>query len=177
MQSNVLILASFLVLATATAGADERWVHVGDLQFGKPWLTGKISIDLASLRKRAHHYEVWERIAIDADPTRRPPAPPPDDDPQERLTLWAIHCRHGSMAIVTEGIPGAFEPRAETLKFYVPAPNGAGAAVIETACAEVRRRAAGDVPLAKETSNAEAVALPALDRPPSTFDEEDAEEE
>jgi hypothetical protein len=46
------------------------------------------------------------------------------------------------MAKVTEGAPGAFEPRAPMLRFYTPLPGGADAAVIEVACGEARRIAA-----------------------------------
>jgi hypothetical protein len=49
----------------------------------------------------------------------------------ERRTLWAIRCRLGELAKVTEGSGGAFEPRAKVLRYSTPLTNGAGAAVIE----------------------------------------------
>jgi len=136
---RVLLVASVGLLFVCTGAlADDRWVHVGDLQLPTTRATGKLSHNLASLRRRAQHYEIWERVVFEVDAAKRFITLASDAVP-ERRKLWAIRCRSGSLAVVTEGEPGTFAPRAETLAFYVPARTSSDAAVIDIACAEARR--------------------------------------
>lgn len=89
----------------------------------------------------------------------------------ERRTLWAIRCRLGELAKVTEGSGGAFEPRAKVLRYSTPLTNGAGAAVIEITCREARRVAAASRPApTADTPNEKPAPAPGLKVPPSLFE-------
>lgn len=121
---------------SGTAFAQERWVFLGDLHVLSTHTTGKLSINLDSLRNRGKHHEIWERVVFEVDAAEKPPTLRGEDVP-ERLTLWAIRCKRGDMAKVTEKVGGSFEPRANPLRFHVPAPTSSAAAIIETTCAEV----------------------------------------
>ena len=96
------------------------------------------------MNRRGNHYEIWERIVFDQLPGN--PLQPNRPKTQERRTLWAIRCRLGELAKVTEGSDGAFEPRAKVLSYSTPLTNSAGAAVIEITCREARRVAAASRP-------------------------------
>jgi hypothetical protein len=131
-----------LALTSATASAAQRWVYLGDVHVAELATSGRLSLNLDSLRKRGRHYEIWERVVIEPEPGRRGTAAAPGTV-SERRTLWAIRCRFGEMAKVTEGTDGAFEPRAESPRFFSPRPDSPNAAVLDTTCAEVRRRTEG----------------------------------
>ncbi|MBK1681324.1 hypothetical protein [Rhodocyclus tenuis] len=168
-----LLAASVGVLFVCTgAFADDRWVYVGDLQLPTTRATGKLSLNLASLRRRGQHYEIWERVVFEVDAAKRFITLASDAVP-ERRKLWAIRCRSGSLAVVTEGEPGAFEPRAEKLAFYVPAPTSADAAVIDIACSEARRLAAEQ---RTPTVSDDDAKKPALAFPPSLFESDGLDE-
>lgn len=172
MRPNLPSLGLWLLMACAPAGAvgGEPWVYLGDLRFPKTGMTGRLSLNLDSLRRRARHYEVWERVVLAADAAA-------GGEGEERYTLWAIRCGHGAMAKVTERVAGSFEPRAEKLRFYVPAPDSVGATVIETACAEVRRGRGGNPPApAGDGAGAGPGARAGLDYPPTLLDDEDLDE-
>lgn len=157
-------------MVPAGAWAEERWVHLGEVQLPAMRETGKIDLNLGSLRRREHHYEIWERTIFAADAAHQREATA-GADMSERLTLWAIRCRQGAMAKITERLAGSFEPRTESLRFYVPAPDSSGAAIIDVACSEVRRGATENKSPGvrrKEKSD----TGPALDSPPSIFDDE-----
>jgi hypothetical protein len=131
-----VLLAGF-VLPLGSPSAAERWEYLGDVTATTARPGGRLSVNLDSLRKRSGHFEVWERIEFAPGTAHRS-----GDGVLEatmHLTLWALRCRFGEMAKVTEGGPGAFEPRARVLRFYLPLPGGADAAVIEAACGEARR--------------------------------------
>lgn len=131
-------VALCLALSSATVSAGDRWVYLGDVDIAELAASGNLSLNLDSLRKRGRHYEIWERVLVEPEPGRRAPAGTPGTR-SERRTLWAIRCRFGEMAKVTEGANGAFEPRAESPRFYSPRPDSPNAAVLETTCNEVRR--------------------------------------
>lgn len=160
-----------LGLLAGSAGAEERWEHIGDLEATASKPQGALSLNLDSLRRRAGHYEIWERIVYAADPypRRRPDAA--DEPPGEHRTLWAVRCRAGELAKITEGDAGSLEPRAEQLRFYSPLPYSAGGAVIEITCREARRLAAEK----KQAPSDEAVGekppvARGLEQPPSISD-------
>lgn len=171
-RSLLLAASAGLVFVCAGAFAEDRWVHVGDLQLPTTRATGKLSLNLASLRRRGPHYEIWERVVFEVDAAKRFITLASDAVPEHRK-LWAIRCRSGSLALVTEGEPGAFEPRAEKLAFYVPAPTSSDAAVIDIACSEARRLAAEQrtAPASAEDAN-----KPALAFPPSLFENDGLDE-
>lgn len=161
-------LALTLALGSATAG--EPWVYVGELHFPKKGVVGKLSVNLDSMRRRSRHYEIWERITFDAGPPGQSAA---EEGTAERMTLWAIRCGRGAMAKLTERLAGSFLPRNEALRFHVPSPESSGAAVIETACAEARRRFAEDrLSQGQESPKGTSDAGAVLDRPPSVLDED-----
>lgn len=160
-----VIAALGLGLLSVSSLADEAWVYIGDLQMVKSLARGKLSLNIDSLRRRATHYEIWERLVYEPDPAR--PASEWAEEMPDRHTLWAVRCRSGSLAKITERIAGAVEPRTELPRFYVPLPSSSGAAVIETTCTEVRRRANANKPVKAEEP---VTAAPGLDRPPSIFD-------
>jgi hypothetical protein len=142
MRYGIATLALIAALAAAGDGAcEERWEYLGDVTATAARPAGRLSINLDSLRKRSGQFEVWEKIEFLPGEVRRRAG---DDagDATMHLALWALRCRFGEMAKVTEGAPGAFEPRAPMLRFYTPLPGGADAAVIEVACGEARRIAA-----------------------------------
>jgi hypothetical protein len=180
VRLNSLSLTAWLCLVLLSVGsyAGERWVYLGDLHIPTTRATGKLSINLESLRSRDHHYEIWERIVFEAD-AAQPSAAPPGDDQPERLTLWAILCKRGVMAKVTERVAGSFDPRAESLRFYAPAPASSGAAVIETTCAEVRRGMSenGSVPANGTNREDRSTAPPELDYPPLIINDADFDED
>lgn len=138
MRLGIASLALIASLTAARDGAcDERWEYLGDVTATAARPAGRLSVNLDSLRKRSGHFEIWQKIEFLPDAARRG-----SDDGAEatmHLTLWALRCRFGEMAKVTEGAPGAFEPRARMLRFYMPLPEGADAAVIEVTCGEARR--------------------------------------
>jgi hypothetical protein len=164
-----LLLTPLLAFAPLPGFALDRWVYLGDVKVQDSPARGRLSVNLDSLRKRARHYEIWERIVVEEDP-RRPAA---TGTPPEQMTLWAIRCRFGEMAKVTSGSAGSFEPRAEPLRFYSPRPGSPGAGVIEATCAEARRLAAELRALQPQTQDRRPnpFAPDELQRPPSIFDE------
>lgn len=154
--------------------AEENWVYLGELQLPTTRATGKLSLNLGSLRSRKQHHEIWERIVF--EPVRKSFALPSDNQP-ERLTLWAIRCRVGAMAKLTEGVANSFEPRPESPRFYVPSPASAGASIIETTCAEVRRRVSERRAMQDtETSKEKPAQRNNFDAPPSIFDTDEFDE-
>lgn len=173
MRPIVLILSAWLGLTffPGRVSAGESWVHVGDLHYPATGAVGKLSINLDSLRRRARHYEIWERVVFEVA-GERPPAAEADGDTAERITLWAIRCGRGTMAKVTERVAGAFRPRAESLRFFIPAPGAAGAAVIEVACKEVRRRSTEEAPAKKEAADEFNPRLPLA--PPGSYLDDDS---
>ena len=139
MRYGIAYLALISFLTVARDGAcEERWEYLGDVTAtaGRP--AGRLSVNLDSLRKRSGHFEIWQKIEFLPGMARRD-AIDGDGGATMHLTLWALRCRFGEMAKVSEGTPGAFEPRARMLRFYMPVPGGADAAVLETACGEARR--------------------------------------
>ena len=159
-----------LGLLTASAGAEERWEHIGDLEPTASKPPGQLSLNLDSLRRRAGHYEIWERTVFLPDPRWRPEAG--SEPPGEQRTLWAVRCRAGELAKITEGEAGSLEPRAERLRFYSPLPYSAGGAVIEIACREARRLAAEKKPAleADELVGDKPPVSRGLEQPPSISD-------
>ncbi|MBI2307961.1 MAG: hypothetical protein HYU78_11740 [Rhodocyclales bacterium] len=159
-------------LALAAAGgtlAGERWLYLGDTAPSMSWPAAQISINLDSLRERGRRHEIWERTLFMPEPSQQWTWLP-TDGPPERRTLWSIRCSRMAMAIITRGLAGSFEPRAEKLQYYVPAPGSADAAVLEATCGRVR-------PAAPATEAAPAEPLPAdqraawriLERPPAAY--------
>jgi hypothetical protein len=53
------------------------------------------------------------------------------------VTLWALRCRRGELARLTERTDEGFEPRAESPRFFIPVPDSSGAALVEMACGEI----------------------------------------
>jgi hypothetical protein len=162
--SSLLLVC--LALLAGGAGASERWEYLGDVMATLTRPSGKLSINLDSLRRRAGHYEIWERIEFDPD-SRQRQSTAVEEAVTEHRTLWAIRCRAGEMARVTEGGEGSFEPRPSVLKFYSPGPYSAGAAVIEIACAEARRLATEKKSSADDMPGDKPRPEKALDQPPA----------
>lgn len=166
-------LSLALAVPATQATGDENWVNVGEVKLATTRATGKLDIRLDSLRRRGQHYEVWERLVFAVDAAHRGIELASDRQPEQRR-LWAIACRSGSLAKVSEGEPGAFEPRPEKLAFYVPAPTSAQAAIIDLTCAEVRRRVAEQRAAADATATPDEADSPGGQRktlalPPSLF--------
>lgn len=178
MKALSTVLCFSMMLAAGGASGEERWEYLGDVTATETRPRGKLSINLDSVRRRAGRYEIWERIEFDPDPRRRQ-SPPTEETVSEHRTLWAIRCRAGEMAKVTEGDAGSFDPRASVLRFYSPGPYSAGAAVIETACAEARRIAAEKRPSADATPGDTPPPERSLEQPPaiSDLDQLDADDE
>ncbi len=171
-------LCSLLLCGVAFAApAGERWLHLGDTAATPTWPAGQVSIDLDSLRQRGRRHEIWERTIYLPEASQQWTWLP-GDGPPERRTLWSIRCARSAMAIITRGLSGAFEPRPEKLQYYVPAPGSADAAVLEATCSRIWRTlpptAAGPAePLPDDLRAAWRI----LERPPSTFiDEEDEDD-
>lgn len=123
-----------LALAAGAAPGQENWQAIGNFYARQTRTRATFSLNLESLRHREGHFEIWEKLTALSDPLI------PTERPQEMLTLWAIRCRSGMMAKITEGNAGSFDPRAPTLRFFLPAPASSGAAVITSTCTEVRAR-------------------------------------
>ena len=146
-----LLSAIALSLTSAIVTAGERWEYLGEVQPAIDGPRGRLSVNLDSLRKRSGHFEVWEKTVFE-------PAPGTvaGDGDGYRLTLWALRCRFGELAKVTEGTPAGFEPRARLLRFYTPLPASAAAAILDAACGEARRlaaeRRAGHAPVSRPES-------------------------
>lgn len=163
-----------LALIYGHALAQENWVYLGDYYARPIRAMGAFSLNLDKLRRREQHFEIWERLTPLAD-IHAIPAATQARQPQQ-LTLWAVRCRSGVMAKITEGASGAFEPRTESPRFFLPAPASAGAAVIEATCAEVRRMAQASRAARGESSLADA-PRPTLERPPAIPEDEALESE
>ena len=155
-----------------------EWSLLGELYFPASATNGKISLSLEDIRRRGSYYEVWERVEFlprkgvlgwlgDADAAK------------ERLTLWAVRCGRGMMARILEATDGAFGPRAESLKFYVPIPESAGAAVVETVCYTMRQRAEanGTDEVLESRRFKKKMKQTGLDAPPMILDATDFDEE
>ncbi|WP_412478709.1 hypothetical protein [Azonexus sp. IMCC34839] len=155
-----------------------EWSLLGELYFPASATNGKISLSLEDVRRRGSYYEVWERVEFlprkgvlgwlgDADAAK------------ERLTLWAVRCGRGMMARILEATDGAFGPRAESLKFYVPIPASAGAAVVETVCYTMRQRAEanGTDEVLESRRFKKKMKQTGLDAPPMILDATDFDEE
>jgi hypothetical protein len=167
------VLCLVFGLANGSAGAEERWEHIGDMEATASKPPGQLSLNLDSLRRRAGHYEIWERIVYVDDPLWRPK--PGVELPAEHRTLWAVRCRAGELAKITEGDAGSLEPRAEQLRFYSPLPYSAGGAVIEIVCREARRLAAAKKAApadgaGQEPAGEKAPPARGLEQPPSISD-------
>jgi len=147
-----------LLAAASDGGA--RWLHLGDTAPTASWPSGEIRIDLDSLRQRGKRYEIWDRTIYRPEPARQW-VWRPEDGPPERKTLWSIRCSRMAMAVITRGLAGAFEPRSEKLRYYVPAPGSADAAVLDATCAHIRTATAA----AEATSAAEPRTEPAAPEP------------
>lgn len=163
-----------LALLSGNALANENWLYLGDYYARPIRAMGAFSLNLDNLRRREHHFEAWEKLSPRVESYAIAGAPQPR--PQERLTLWAIRCRSGIMAKITEGVAGSFEPRAENLRFFLPAPGSSGAAVIEATCAEVRRNTRKEQPMPIESTMVDATPR-RLDRPPGIPEDEALENE
>lgn len=163
-----------LALTSGTALANDNWLHLGEYYARPVRAMGAFSLNLDTLRRREHHFEIWERLTplggIGSNP---PPATTPRP---ERLTLWAVRCRSGIMAKITEGISGTFEPRTEALRFFLPAPSSSGAAVIEATCSTVRRNAREKPPATADSGTTER-AGGKLETPPEIALDEALESE
>ncbi len=155
-----------------------EWTLLGELYFPASASNGKISLSLEDIRRRGSYYEVWERVEFlprkgvlgwlgDADTAK------------ERLTLWAVRCGRGMMARILEANDGAFGPRAESLKFYVPLPESAGAAVVETVCTAMRQRAetSETAEVLENRRFKKKMKQTGLDAPPMILDAADFDEE
>lgn len=163
-----------LTLFSGCALANENWLYLGDYYARPIRAMGAFSLNLDTLRRREHHFEAWERLSPVAESHAPPGVAAPG--PQERLTLWAIRCRSGIMAKITEGVAGSFEPRAENLRFFLPAPGSSGAAMIEATCAEIRRHPRQSQPAPAENTRADE-NFQRLDRPPGIPEDEALENE
>lgn len=163
-----------LLLLCGSVLANENWLYLGDYYARPIRAMGAYSLNLDTLRRREHHFEAWERLTPLDDPYAAPTRT--ETRPQERLTLWAIRCRSGIMAKITEGVGGSFEPRAEKLRFFLPAPGSSGAALIEGTCTEVRRSNGRNQRLPAESSLAGA-SPQRLDLPPDISQDEVLENE
>lgn len=161
MKRSAARLSLSLALLAGDAPASENWQHIGDYYARQIRAQGAFSLNFATLRRREYHFEIWEKLT-----------PPADDAARhaEWLTLWGIRCRSGLMAKITEGAAGAFEPRAATLHFFLPAPGSSGAAIIEATCNEVRRRP----PAASDKAEAERDSLV---QPPAIIEDDLLERE
>ncbi|MFC5299778.1 hypothetical protein [Azospira restricta] len=168
-RRSALLCALALAGAAGVAGAEERWLYLGDIAPTMSWPTGQVSIDLASLRERGRRHEIWERTLYLPEPAQQWTWLP-GDGPPERRTLWAIRCSRAAMAVITRGLSGSFEPRAEVLRYYVPAPGSADGAVLEATCARVRRTAPATEPQPPEPlPEDQRAAWRILERPPPVF--------
>lgn len=174
MKSTTARTLLSLALLSGSAFANENWFYLGDYYARPIRAMGAFSLNLDQLRRREHHFEAWEKLSPLVEPYAIAGAPQPR--PQEHLTLWAIRCRSGIMAKITEGVAGSFEPRAENLRFFLPAPGSSGAAVIEATCAEVRRSPRKNQSPSIENSIADATPR-RLDRPPGIPADETLENE
>lgn len=163
-----------LALLSGNTPAEENWVYLGDYYAHPVRAMAAVSLNLDKLRRRDGYFEIWERLSPLSDIHALPAATQPRQP--ERLTLWAIRCRSGVMAKITEGAAGSFEPRAEQQRFFLPAPASYGAAVIEATCGEVRRLAGENRPLATESEMANAPRRK-LERPPSLLEDSTLESE
>lgn len=164
-----------LTLFSGGVLANENWLYLGDYYARPIRAMGAFSLNLDTLRRREHHFEAWERLSPLAESQAIPgvAAPPAQ---QERLTLWAIRCRSGIMAKITERVAGSFEPRAENLRFFLPAPGSSGAAMIEATCAEVRRSSRKNQPTPVESVQADTGSH-RLDLPPDISQDDALESE
>ena len=160
-----------LALLAGQADAGERWVHVADIRHPVTGTAGIVSLDLGSLRKRGQHYEIWERIVFAGD--AGPAAVQAGDTPRKKLTLWAVRCRPGEMAMVVEGGGGSFGPRAASPEFHVPAPDSSEVVILAVACTEARRVEAALRPaLTEERTPGKSSSTRGLEQPPSLLDED-----
>lgn len=164
-----LALGSLLACLLADVQADTAWQPIGRLQRDGDPLAGELSLSLPSLNKRSGHHELWERLRY------------PETDRPEQRTLWAVRCRAGVLAKVLEASNGEFSARADPLRFYVPLPDSAGAAIVDIACREVKRRLAAGRPEASATASAVDSAgttdVVTLIRPPSYLEQGDFDQD
>lgn len=172
------ILCSLLLCAPAFAvPAGERWQFLGETAATPTWPAGQLSIDVGSLRQRGSRHEIWERTVYTPTPSQQWTWLP-EDGPPERRTLWSIRCGRSAMAIVTRGLAGAYEPRPEKLKYYVPAPRSADAAVLEAACGHIRNLPPPPVATQPEPlPDDRHAAWRILERPPASFIDEEEEDD
>lgn len=174
--AHLSIALLLLGLTSGPAGAEERWIYLGDVDDPATGARGKLSLNLNTLNRRGNHYEIWERIVF--EPAARQPAATEQAETREHRTLWAIRCRLGELAKVTEGSDGAFEPRAKVLLYSTPLTHSAGAAVIEIACREARRVNAASRPAAPVDAPEDKPApAQGLEAPPSLFESDDLHED
>jgi hypothetical protein len=173
--THLSIALLLLGLISGPAGAEERWVYLGDVDDPATGARGKLSLNLNTLNRRGNHYEIWERIVF--EPATKQPAAGEQAETRERRTLWAIRCRLGELAKVTEGSDGAFEPRAKLLRYSTPLTRSAGAAVIEIACREARRVNAASRPAPPvDAPDDKPAPAQGLEAPPSLFESDDLHE-
>lgn len=173
--AHLSIALLLLGLTSGPAGAEERWVYLGDVDDPATGARGKLSLNLNTLNRRGNHYEIWERIVF--EPAARQPAAAEQAETREHRTLWAIRCRLGELAKVTEGSDGAFEPRAKVLRYSTPLTHSAGAAVIEIACREARRVNAANRPPPVDDPDGKPAPAQGLEAPPSLFESDDLHED
>lgn len=161
------LLACSLALAGGAPAADGLWQRIGDLHLPETRAVGQISLNLDSLRNRGGYYEIWERIDFAVPPAERRGIDLPGDVVAQRLTLWGVRCRSGTLARLTWREAGAFVPRIEAPRFLLPAPDGVGKVIIETVCDAVARRQLGELSLPSEEPPLAASPEQPLDLPPS----------
>ena len=153
------VAALSLLLPSSISFSDQQRTWLGDITPLSGGTPGKLSISLDSLRPRGGHYEIWSHITF------------PGEETHERRTLWALRCRTGTMAKILEAHEGQFTPRESPLRFYLPAPESAGAALIAEACREIMLRASAKHALQSPRSLTDAAsqATPAT-HPPNFLD-------
>lgn len=127
-----------LTTLSGSPRAESNWLYLGDSEPSATWPTGQVSIDLGSLHRRGKHHEIWERTVFQLDASQRWTWLPSEDQP-ERRSLWALRCSRQAMALVSWGFAGTFEPRAEKLQYFVPAPGSAYSAILAASCQEILR--------------------------------------
>lgn len=164
---GLFLVVSGLAFGPGSARAQSGWQAIGELHLAETRAVGQISLNLDSLRNRRTHYEIWERVRFVLPPEARRGIDLPSDNVPDRLTLWGVRCRSGTLARISWGESGSYTPRAEPLRFLLPGPDGIGRSIIDVACRAAAGRQLGDLSLGAPGENSPDVAPgKPLDFPP-----------
>ena len=159
LQHGLRNCIAALLLPFSISFADQQRTLLGVITPLSGSTPGKLSIDLDTLRRRGGHYEIWSHLTF------------PGEEMNERRTLWALRCRTGTMAKILEAHEGQFSPRESPLRFYLPSPESASAALIAEACREIMLRATAKDALQSPRSPYDAAnQTPPATQPPNFLD-------